>query len=59
MVDPEIFREHTRRTGEIICQICFESKPRSEMQPTGLDPLFVWDICRTCWEREEKRHLER
>lgn len=55
MTDPSIFYEHIRRTGEVICQICCESKPKDQMQPVSPEqalknwtPGLVWDICRDC-----------
>jgi len=48
MVDPELFRRHTELTGEIICQICCESKPREEMEPVRNRPGWVWDVCKEC-----------
>lgn len=49
MTDPRLLAEHTRVTGEIICTICCESKPREQMQPFKGKPGVVWDVCIECW----------
>jgi len=54
MVDPTIFWEHTERTGEVICQICCESKKKEEMEPVSDSPGKVWDICKDCAKREKE-----
>lgn len=52
MTDPRLLWEHTARTGEIICEICCESKPRAAMEPVSDDPAWVWNVCRDCAEDE-------
>lgn len=48
MTDPRIFWEHTERTGEVICQICCESKLKDQMEPVSDTPGKVWDVCHEC-----------
>jgi hypothetical protein len=52
MTDPQIFVDHHRTTGRIICQICCESKEKSEMEPATDFPGKVWDICKECAKAE-------
>jgi hypothetical protein len=54
-MDPRISWEHTRRTGRVICQICWEDKPKTEMEPVSDKPGMVWDVCRECAGREKRQ----
>jgi hypothetical protein len=54
MTDPRIFWQHTAQTGEIICVICCESKPREAMEPVSDAPDRVWDVCRECAQAERQ-----
>lgn len=42
---------------EVMCTLCFEVKPREDMQPTGDGK--VWDACKVCWGREHAELLRR
>jgi hypothetical protein len=53
VVDPRLFWEHTERTGEVICQICCESKPKDQMEPVVDNPGVVWDVCKVCVSLEK------
>jgi hypothetical protein len=53
VVDPRLFWEHTKRTGEVICQICCESKPKDQMEPVVDKSGVVWDVCKVCVSLEK------
>lgn len=52
MADFSWFQAKANEAGLVMCMLCFDSKPRDEMQPVADEPGKVWDVCKECAANE-------